>query len=164
MNKRIRFLTTSAMIATLYVLLTALSALFGMSSGAIQLRLSEALCILPCFTPAAIPGLYIGCLLANLLTPMSATIWDITLGSFATLLGALGTYFLRKWRWISPLPPIIANAFVIPFVIALSAEMALSLPLLAGFALTVGIGEVISCGVFGMMLYPVIEKYKSKFF
>ena len=162
MNKRIRFLTTGAMIATLYVLLTELSALFGMSSGAIQLRLSEALCVLPCFTPAAIPGLFVGCFLANLLT--TATIWDITLGSLATLLGALGTYALRKWRWLAPLPPIIANILVVPFVIALSAGMTLSLPLLLGFALTVGIGEGISCGVFGMLLFPILEKYKFKLF
>ena len=162
MHKRLRFLTLSAMIAALYVLLTELSALFGMSSGAIQLRLSEALCVLPCFTTAAIPGLFVGCLLANLLT--TATIWDITLGSFATLLGALGTYALRKWRWLSPLPPILANTCIIPFVIALSFGEVLSAPLLLGYALTVGIGEVISCGVFGMMLFPILEKYKSKLF
>ena len=169
MNKRIRFLTTSAMIAALYVVLTLLSAALGLSSGAIQVRFSEALCILPCFTTAAIPGLFFGCLIANFFT---GTIWDVVLGSLATLLGALGTYWLRKWPILATLPPIIANALVIPFVIALASEMSLSsldlfvqsLPVLAGFAATVGLGEVISCGVLGLLLYPVLNRYKNDIF
>ena len=169
MNKRIRFLTTSAMIAALYVVLTLLAGALGLSSGAIQVRFSEALCILPCFTTAAIPGLFFGCLIANFFT---GTIWDVVLGSLATLLGALGTYWLRKWPILAILPPIIANALVIPFVIALASEMSLSsidlfvqaLPVLAGFAATVGLGEVISCGVLGLLLYPVLNRYKKDIF
>lgn len=82
------------MIAALYVVLTYITNLLGLASGTIQVRFSEALCILPVFTPAAIPGLFIGCLISNLIT--GGIIWDIIFGSIATLLGALGTYFLRK--------------------------------------------------------------------
>lgn len=93
-NKKVLFAVQAAMIAALYVVLTYITNLLGLASGTIQVRFSEALCILPVFTPAAIPGLFIGCLISNLIT--GGIIWDIIFGSIATLLGALGTYFLRK--------------------------------------------------------------------
>ena len=147
MKQKIRFLTQAALIAALYVVLTMLSALFGLASGAIQVRLSEALTILPAFTPAAVPGLFIGCLLANTLS--GALPWDIVFGSLATLLGAFGTYLLlRCSRWLAPLPPILANMLVVPVV----------LKRVYGFedaywflVVTVGVGEVVSAGVLGML-------------
>ena len=107
-NQKVLFLTHAAMIAALYVVLTYVANMFGLASGAIQVRLSEMLIILPVFTPAAIPGLFIGCLLSNLLT--GCCILDILMGSLATLLGATGAYLLRKWKWAVPLPNIAANS------------------------------------------------------
>ena len=114
-NKKVVFLTQAAMIAALYVVLTFIANAFGLASGAIQVRLSEALTVLPFFTPAAIPGLYVGCMLANFLT--GCCVLDIFVGSLATLIGALAAYTLRKWKWLVPLPNIIANALIVPFVL-----------------------------------------------
>ena len=162
MRRKTHFLTEAATIAALYVLLTYLSAILGLSSGAVQLRFSEALCILPLFTPAAVPGLFFGCLLANLLT--TAAIWDILFGALATLIGALGTYLLRRRsRYLATLPPILANTLVIPFVIC-AMEGQFTLALYFGFALTILIGELLSCGVLGLLLYRPCEKYADVLF
>ena len=96
-NKKVLFLTQAAVIAAIYVVLTIFISAFNLASGAIQVRISEALTILPFFTPAAIPGLAIGCLLSNLLT--GAAVYDVVFGSLATLLGAVGTYLLRKHKF-----------------------------------------------------------------
>lgn len=146
-----QFLAQAAMIAALYVVVTILLAPFGF--GEIQLRVSEALTILPIFTPAAIPGLFIGCLLGNILG--GAILLDIVVGSIATLLGALGTYALRKHKFLAPIPPILANALVVPFVLKYGYAISLPIPVMM---LTVGIGEIISCGVFGILLMKVLEK------
>ena len=114
-NKKVLFAVQAAMIAALYVVLTYITNLLGLASGTIQVRFSEALCILPVFTPAAIPGLFIGCLISNLIT--GGIIWDIIFGSIATLLGALGTYFLRKKKFVYTLPPVIANIIIVPLVL-----------------------------------------------
>ena len=106
MNKKVLFTSHAALIAALYVVLTFVSNAFGMASGAVQVRISEALTILPFFTPAAIPGVTIGCLLSNLFTGCAPL--DILFGTCATLLGALGSYSLRRCRWLVPLPPIAA--------------------------------------------------------
>lgn len=114
-HKSIRYLTWGAIIAALYVLLTYLASLLGLASGVIQFRLSEALCIMACFTPAAIPGLYIGCLLSNILT--GCVFWDILFGPIATLIGAVGTYLLRRNKYLAVIPPILANTLIVPFEI-----------------------------------------------
>lgn len=114
-NKKVLFLTQAAVIAAIYVVLTIFISAFNLASGAIQVRISEALTILPFFTPAAIPGLAIGCLLSNLLT--GAAVYDVVFGSLATLLGAVGTYLLRKHKFLCTLPPVIANMVIIPFVL-----------------------------------------------
>ncbi|MBR5517438.1 MAG: QueT transporter family protein [Clostridia bacterium] len=156
--KRTKFITQSAIIAALYVVLTFVANSLGLASGAIQVRLSEALTILPYFTPAAIPGLFVGCLLSNIL--VGSVLWDIIFGSIATLLGALGTYALRKYKWCAPIPPILSNAIIVPFVLVYAYGVTDALPFLA---FTVGAGEVLSAGVLGMILLKSLEKHKDIF-
>lgn len=160
MNKKVIFIVHAAVIAALYVVLTLIANAFGLANYAIQVRFSEALCILPLFTPAAIPGLFIGCILSNFLT--GCLLWDIVFGSIATLLGALGTYYLRRFpKWLAPLPPIIANTLIVPFVLAYLYQFEGSIPY---FMATVGIGEIISCGVLGLLLYRGLAKYRRVLF
>ena len=160
MNKKVLFTVHAAIIAALYVVLTYFISAFSLASGAIQVRISEALTILPFFTPAAIPGLAIGCFLSNLLTGCLPL--DIIFGTIATLLGALGTYFLRnKAKWLAPLPPILANTIIVPFVLSYVYHFEGSIPF---FMLTVGIGEVISCGVLHLFLLNVLKKYENQLF
>lgn len=158
-NKKVLFTTQAAMIAALYVVLTMLANALGLANHAIQVRFSEALTILPYFTPAAIPGLTIGCVISNLLTGCMPL--DVVFGSCATLLGAVGTYLLRKYKWAAPLPPIIANTIIVPFILAYVYRAEGTIPY---FMLTVGIGEVISCGILGMILLGVLEKYRHVIF
>ena len=149
-------LTQGAMIAALYVVLTFIANLAGLASGVIQVRLSEALTILPVFTAAAVPGLAVGCVLANILT--GCAIWDVVFGSLATLIGAVGTRLLRK---ISPvlavLPPILSNIIIVPLVLqrVYGVEDAYWY-----LAMTVGAGEIISCGVLGLLLYRSLKNTK----
>jgi len=154
------FITHAAVIAALYVVLTYFATMLGLSNGAIQIRFSEALTILPYFTPAAIPGLFVGCIISNLLA--GAVIWDIVFGSIATLLGAIFTYLLRKKsKYLSPLPPILSNTIIIPFVLTYAYGVPDGLPFLM---LTVGVGEVISCGLLGILLLRLLERYKNHIF
>ena len=154
MNKKTVYLTQGAVIAAAYVALTYVSAALGLASGAIQVRLSEVLTILPVFTPAAVPGLYIGCLLANLLT--GCALWDVVFGSVATLLGAVGTYFIgRKNKWLAPVFPIAANVLIVPPILMYVYGSPDSWPFLC---LTVGIGEIVSCGILGLLLHRLVEK------
>ena len=157
-SKKVLLLVQAAMIAALYVVLTLIANALGLASQAVQLRFSEALTILPFFTPAAIPGLYIGCLLSNILT--GCALPDIVFGSLATLLGALGTYALRRRKWMAPVPPIAANAIIIPPVILYAYGAG---PLWFNF-ITVTIGEILSCGVLGMLLLFALEKYAGRLF
>ncbi len=150
------FLAQGGMVAALYVELTLVSSAMGLASGQIQLRLSEALTILPCFFPAAVPGLFVGCLLANLLT--GCVLWDVAVGSLATLLGALGTRLLRKSRWLAVLPPIVSNILLVPPVLAWAYGVEESIPFLM---LTVGLGEVLSCGVLGELMYSALDKHRA---
>lgn len=155
---RVFYIVQAAMIAAVYVVVTFLFAPFGF--GEIQVRISEALTILPAFTPAAVPGLFIGCLLGNFLG--GAVLPDILFGSIATLLGAMGTYFLRRRsRFLAPLPPILSNTIIVPLVLRYAYSILLPVPFLM---LTVGIGEVISCGVLGLLLAAVLEKYRAQIF
>ena len=158
-NKKVLFIVQAALIAAIYVALTYLSSIAGLASGTIQVRISEALCILPVFTTAAIPGLWLGCFLANMLTGGIPV--DVVCGSIATLIGAFGTYALRKHKWLAPLPPIVANTIIVPFVLAYVYMAEGTIPF---FMLTVGIGEVISCYVLGMILYKVLNNYRSVIF
>lgn len=157
-NQKILFMTQAAMIAAIYVVLTVIFAPFGF--GEIQIRIAESLTILPFFTPAAIPGLFIGCLIGNILG--GAIIPDIIFGSLATLIGACFTYLLRnKKPFLAPIPPILANTIIVPFVLAYGYGVPLPIPFMM---LTVGIGEVLSCGVLGMILLYALAKYNHKIF
>lgn len=160
MNKKVLFIVHAAVIAALYVVLTFVANAMGLANYAIQLRFSEALTILPFFTPAAIPGLFLGCLLSNLLT--GCMLLDVIFGSLATLLGALGTYYLRRSaKWLAPLPPIVANTLIVPFILAYVYQIPGSVPY---FMLTVGVGEVLSCGVLGLILLNVLGRYRKYIF
>ncbi len=157
-NKGTQFLTEAAAIGAIYVVLTLLLA--PLSFGEVQIRFSEALTILPFFTPAAIPGLFIGCIIANLLG--GAIPVDIIFGSIATLIGAVFTYKLRNSnRFLAPIPPIAANAIIVPFVLRFGYEVNLPIPLMM---LTVGIGEVVSCAIVGLILQTALLKYKNVIF
>ena len=146
-------LTQGAMIAALYVVLTFIANLAGLASGVIQVRLSEALTILPVFTAAAVPGLAVGCVLANLLT--GCALWDVVFGSLATLIGAVGTRLLRgQSPVLAVLPPILSNIIIVPLVLqrVYGVEDAYWY-----LAMTVGAGEIISCGVLGLLLYRSLK-------
>lgn len=147
------YAATAGIIAALYTVLTVLCNMAGLASGVIQIRLSEALCILPCFTSAGVPGLFIGCVLSNLVT--GAPIWDIIFGSLATLIGAVGTRLLRKNRILASAAPILSNTLIIPFVLrfAYGAPDAMWFMFVTVFA-----GEFISCGIFGQILYSALSK------
>ncbi len=158
-EKNVLRLTQAAMIAALYVVLTYLANALGLANGAIQVRFSEALAILPVFTPAAIPGLFAGCLISNILTGCMPL--DVVFGSLATLLGALGTYALRRTRFVCTLPPVAANAVIVPLVLRYVYGLEDAMYFLV---LTVGIGEVISVCVLGMLLRQLLWKHRYAIF
>ena len=158
MERKTKFLVHASFIAAIYVVLTYISAMFGLSSGVIQVRFSEMLTVLPVFTPAAVPGLFIGCLLSNILS--GCVIWDVIFGSLATLLGAIFTYILKKHKYFAPIPPILSNVLIVPFVLRYAYGIPGSIPY---FMATIGIGEIISCGVLGIILIKALEKNKNIF-
>lgn len=172
-NRRVLFLTQAAMIAAVYVVLTYVASFLGLASGAVQVRFSEALTVLPFFIPAAVPGLTIGCLLANLLTGGH---WlDIIFGSAATLIAAVFTYWIGRkaacfkekndlkraghLRWLAPVPPIVSNAVIVPFILLFAYGIR---PLWMSFVF-VAAGQVISCGVLGMALMFALGKRNVNF-
>ena len=164
MNKRIkrtggstRFVTRAALIASLYVALSYVSAAFGLASGVIQFRLSEALCILPVIMPEAIPGLFVGCIVSNIIS--GCLPWDIVFGSLATLIGAVGCYALRnlttKNMWVATLPNFLSNSLIVPAILITVYGVTDGYFFLM---LTVGIGELV-CGVIGgTVLYSSLKK------
>ena len=157
-SQKSSFMTHAAMIAAIYVVLTYIFAPF--SFGDVQVRIAEALTILPIFTPAAIPGLFIGCLIGNILG--GAILPDILFGSLATLIGAVFTYLLRKKsQFLCVLPPIISNTIIVPLILKYAYGM--NIPI-AFLMLTIGIGEMISCGVLGLILYYALRKYRKVIF
>ena len=162
--KRVRFICTAALIAAMYVALTYLAMAMGLDKNAIQIRFSEMLVVLAFVTPAAIPGLYIGCLLANILTGCAPL--DILIGPVATLIGALGAYFIGKIgngrvsRWFCTIPNIIANVIIVTIVcyVCYTAPSAQSASIIPFYAATIALGEIISCGIFGTVLLVGAEK------
>lgn len=150
-RKSLVYITEASAIAALYVAITI--AIGPLGSAVIQCRISEAMCILPVFTSAAIPGLAIGCLISNVAT---GCLWqDILFGTLATLIGAVGARLLRRVWWLVPMPTVVANTLTVPFVLAYAYHV----PDGIGFLmLTVGIGEVISAYVLGILLYFALRK------
>ena len=153
MEKTTKFITEGAIIAALYVVLTLIASIFGLSSGVIQLRISEALYALAIFSPSAVGGLFVGCLLSNIL--VGGILPDIIFGSIATLIGAFFTYKLRKHPYIALIPPVLSNAIIIPPILKFGYGFEGSVWY---FVLTVGIGELISCVGFGAILYVALKK------
>lgn len=157
MRRNTRYIAEGAMIAALYVILTYISMGMGLDKGVIQCRLSEALTVLPVLSGAAVPGLFIGCIISNLLT--GCALWDVVLGSLATLIAAIVTTKLKKLPYLAPIPAIIANTIVVPPVLAYVYNVETALPLIA---LTVFIGEVISCGIFGTVLLYTVKRIRKR--
>lgn len=151
-------LTRAALIAALYVILTFLSQLFGLASGVIQFRLSEALTFMPMLYKESIWGLTIGCFIANMLT--GCALWDVVFGTAATLIGAVGTYYLgRKIPILGPVCPILSNMIIVPLVL----QAVYGAPESYWFLMvTVGIGEVVCCGLMGWSLYKVFKKVELR--
>ena len=150
------WLAQGAAVAALYVVLTLIFA--PISFGSVQFRIAEILTILPLLTPAAVPGLFVGCLLGNILG--GAIIWDIVFGSLATLIGAALGYLLRFNRWLVPLPTVIANALIIPWV--LRYGYGIRVPILLQIAY-VAAGEILGCYILGELLATVLLKRRDIF-
>ena len=155
-ENKVTFLTHAAMIAAVYVVLCAVFA--PISYGEIQVRVAEELVILPFFTPAAIPGLFVGCIIANVMG--GSIMLDVVLGSLATLIGAVGSWHLRANRFLVLLPPIAANTLIVPYVLRYGYGVPLPIPFMM---LTVGIGEVIAVGLFGNVLLSALVRYRRIF-
>ncbi|MBR3335032.1 MAG: QueT transporter family protein [Clostridia bacterium] len=164
-NKTLQ-LASAGMIAALYVVLTWIANLLGLASGAIQVRLSEALTILPVFTVAAVPGLTVGCVLANLLTGCAA--WDVVFGSLATLIGAMGTRLLKDKPLLAWIPPVVSNAVIVPIVlmkvygvedVTVFGQTFGGNSVCLMLVVTVGIGEIIACGILGLLLWRSLKNF-----
>ena len=146
------WITQGAVIAALYVVLTLVFA--PISFGPVQVRIAEALCIMPIFTSAAVPGLYIGCLIANLVG--GGVMLDVIFGSLATLIGAWLGRLLRSNRWLVPVPAIISNTLIVPFVLKYGYGVVdVAIPILA---LQIMIGEIAGCYVLGELLCTAVLK------
>ena len=157
-NTNILRITYGAVIAAIYVVLTVIFA--PISFGPMQVRIAEMMMILPMFTPAAVPGLFIGCIIANMLG--GAIALDVIFGSLATLIGAWGGYLLRRNRWLVPIPPIISNALIVPFVLKYGYGFTeIPLPLMMVY---IAIGEIIGCYFLGEILGGVLLRYRSVIF
>ncbi len=156
-DSKVRFMTEAALIAAIYVVLCVVFA--PISYGEIQVRIAEALVILPYFTPAAIPGLFIGCFLSNMLG--GSILLDMVFGSIATLIGAIGSWYLRRSKVLILLPPIISNILIVPFVLRYGYGVNLPIPFMM---LTVGVGEVLAVGVLGSVLLRALERYRGVIF
>ncbi len=155
----VRDLARGAIIAAVYALLTIFLA--PISSGLIQCRVAEAMCVLPYFTVAAVPGLFIGCVLANLLT--GAPVYDVVFGSLATLLAAFVTYLMRKRapKWLAPLPSVVINALVVGALLVYVYEVGVGFWAAAGY---VAVGQAVACFALGLPLMKLLERFGGKLF
>ena len=171
-TSKVRYIAQAAVIAALYAALTYAANFFNLAYGAVQFRFSEALTILPLFTPAAIPGLTLGCFLSNLTSPFGIVDW--VFGSAATLLGALAVRWVSKIRFkdfplLSPLMPVLFNAVIIGFEIACFSDSGLfafthfSWAIFTSSALSVGIGELAVCYVLGVPLYYALQRMNKRY-
>ncbi len=158
-NKTTLFITQAAVIAALYVALTYVSNILGLAYNAVQFRLSEVLTVLPVFTPAAIPGLLIGCIIANIQSPFG--IVDIICGSFATLSAAVVSYMLRKVSFrgipvLSTVPPVLFNAVIIGLEIMFLENGEPTLFFVSAAQITAG--QTVMCIVAGIPFIQAIKR------
>ena len=151
-----KYLAEAAVIAAIYALLTIVLA--PISYGAVQVRISEALTVLPFFTPAAVPGLFVGCIAANIMSPYGLA--DLIFGSAASLIGAIGSYLLRKKPLLVSLAPVISNGIIVGAMLYYVYEV--PLPLIVQM-LYVALGEVVACYAIGYPLMKYLNKYKRIF-
>lgn len=145
----VRDLAIAAVTAALYAALTV--AFAPISYGAVQFRIAEALTLLPVLFPQAVPGLAVGCLVANLIGGYG--IWDVVFGTLATLIAAVLTYGLRKNVWLAAIPPVAVNAIVIGLLL----HFVLKLPLLPTVG-TVGLGQLVVVYVLGVPLVMSLSR------
>ena len=168
-SKNVRFLALGAVIAALYAVLTYVAAAMNLAYGAVQFRFSEALTVLPVFTPAAIPGLALGCFIANLGSPLGVVDW--VFGAGATLIAAIGTWMVGRFRVkgvpvLAPLPPVIANVVLVGFELACLSQTGtfgfgnFTWAAFGASALSVGIGELVVCYVLGLPLILALQRTK----
>lgn len=155
-NRQTKFWIQAALIAAIYATLTIL--LGSISYGPVQFRIAEALTILPALTPAGIPGLFVGCLVANILGPYGLI--DMVLGGGATLIAAIFSYQLRKKPILVPLPPVLVNAVVIGMM--LYYVYAVPMSLFACMA-AVGLGQLVTCYGIGYPLLKILGRYENIF-
>ena len=152
-----KMLTQAAVIAAVYTLLSMLLAPISGFQGNFQLRISEALTLLPIITPAAVPGLFVGCLLSNILG--GASMLDVVFGSLATLIAALLTRKLRKTPWLAALPPVVVNMVIVGLVLSLTYNLPFIMQ-----AAWVGLGQICACYALGFPLLYAIRRTKIRFF
>lgn len=151
----IKYVLQAAAIGAIYAVLTLILA--PLSYGPLQIRISEALTILPAFTPAGIPGLFVGCFAANIISPYGLI--DMICGSLATLVAAVVSYKLRERPLLVPLPPVIANGIVIGGML----HYAYGVPNLFACMAWVAVGEAVACYAIGLPLMKLLKKYKGIF-
>ena len=157
-EQKTSYIVEAGVIAAFYVVLMLTNMEFSGASGLIQVRIAEALCILPCFTAAAVPGLFVGCLIGNIVT--GSVIWDVIFGSLATLFAAFLTRQFRNKRYLASVPPIVVNMFVVPIILTKAAGVDQAI---GAVSLGIGIGEFLSAGVLGQIVYSVLDKNRSIF-
>ena len=157
-EQKTSYIVEAGVIAAFYVVLMLTNMELSGASGLVQIRVAEALCILPCFTAAAVPGLFIGCLIGNILT--GSVIWDVIFGSLATLFAAFLTRQFKNKRYLASVPPIVINMFVIPIILTKAAGVEQSI---GAVSFGIGLGELISAGVLGQIVYSVLDKNRSIF-
>lgn len=157
---RIRNVIYAGVIAAIYACLTI--AFAPISYGPVQARISEALFVLPCFTDAAVPGLFLGCLLSSMLT--GAPVYDVIFGSAATLLASVLTRVLAKRsvsKWLLPLPTVFCNAIIVGLILKVFYAETLPLSLLM---LYVALGEALICYLLGLPLRALLARYADRLF
>lgn len=156
----VRELTLAAMVAAMYAVMGYFGHVFGLTFGPVQFRFAEALTLLPFLFPAATPGLFVGCLITNLLSPYGPL--DLVVGSVATLLAALWTQRVKN-RWVAPVPAILCNAVLVGFTIAWSESGGNAETLLAAWVFQGGklaVEEGLVCYVLGEFLLSALMKMK----
>lgn len=160
-RSRTKDLTLAAMVAALYAVMGYFGNLFGLTFGPVQFRFAEALTVLPFLFPSAVPGLFVGCLIVNLLSPYGPL--DIVVGSAATLLAAVWTSRL-KHKWLAPLPPVVCNTVLVGFTIGWAEAGGFTAALPAAWAwngFTVGVGELGVCYALGLPLLSLLPRLRS---